>query len=182
MQNASFFICLFLFSISSALSQENKTVPDSIRLEIVSSNLSEDMSTLSSNDDELLLLIYDYTDSTVTGSPAFTGYFTLHKKDQKVILPADPLGNFIQHDLLLFLIEIDSDKKPGDIEASVTHHYKELIAAYKLRDYLAIEKVIGDEDVLGIKVLPAFKPGKDNEIIFSDIYKMDRFSYSLIFR
>ncbi|MGZ4056903.1 MAG: hypothetical protein ACXVPU_03955 [Bacteroidia bacterium] len=172
------------FSVSNkAKNQIQKTVlSDSVDLIIQSTNLSEDMSTVSSNDDEILVLIYNYSDSTITGKPILSKYFVLNKnKMSDTIHYADKITGF-NNNIIFFLLEIDTDKKPEVIEASVRANFKGLIKAYQKRDYTEIEKYIGDDDVLGIKNIEDLKSKRPGYFEFSDIYKMDRFSYHITFK
>lgn len=152
---------------------------DSVQLIVQSTNLSEDMSTLSSNDDELVIFIYNYSDSTITSKPIFSSYFILNKNKMcDTIHYADKI-NEQNNNIIFFLLEMDSDKKLEEIEPSVSNHYKELIAVYNKKDYTEIEKHIGDDDLLGMMRIENLKSNRPLTFEFNDIYKMDRFSYSI---
>ena len=77
-------LSLINFSCKTSKQTNNaKTVSqrlsDSLSIIITATNLSEDMSTLSSNDDELAFFLYSYKDSAVSELPIFSTYFVLDK-------------------------------------------------------------------------------------------------------
>ena len=137
---------------SDAKNGETKTtLSESVQLIVRSTNLSEDMSTLSSNDDEVAVFIYNYSDSTITAPPVFSAYFILNKNKMSDTLHyADKISEQ-NNSVIFFLLEIDSDKKLDEIESEVRMNYKGLINAYNKKDYTEIEKYIGDDDLMGIK-------------------------------
>ena len=90
------------------------------------------------------------------------------------------LKNILNKNLILFLIEMDTEKKLEEIEPLLRKNYRELLKAYSTKNYSVIEKYLGDDDLLGIKVIPNFK--NPETIEWSDIYRMDRFSYELILK
>jgi hypothetical protein len=171
-----------VFESSPKQETAKSSVSDSIQLIIHSSNLSEDMSTLSSNDDEVAVFIYNYSDSTITSKPVFSSYFILNKKKMSDTLNYTNNVNDKNNTIIFFLLEIDSDKKLSDIEPDVRLHYKELISAYNKKNYTEIEKYIGDDDLMGIKKIEDIKSNSPVYFEFNDLYKMDRFSYSVTFK
>lgn len=156
------------------------SISDSLILIVTSSNLSEDMSTLSSNDDELILLIFSYADSTINNKASFSTSLVLNKSNLSDTINCNELKKWVGKSLILFLLEMDSEKTIEQIEPLVRANHKKLIDSYYKRNYLEIEKCIGDDDLLGIKVMNNFK--KNTLIEFSDIHRMDRFKYSLTFQ
>ena len=138
------------------------------------------MSTLSSNDDELALFIYEYNDSLITIPSYFIKSFVLTKLKMLDTLYYNGIKKVLNKNLILFLIEMDTDKKVEDIEALIRKNYHELIKAYAVKNYSVIEKYLGDDDLLGIKTIPYFHSPATIE--WADIYRMDRFSYELILK
>jgi hypothetical protein len=199
MQNASFFyspemknypaLFLFLFFFSSCINQHGiakhslalplsgNQISDTTELIIRSTNLSEDMSTLSSNDDEVMLLLYNFNDSLITAPPVLSTYFVLTKKRNADTLYSSELNK--HKNMILFLLEIDSNKTLAEIETLVSAHYKDLISASLSKNYPVIQRCIGDDDILGIREVSGYEPSQNLEIIFSDIYRMDRYDYSV---
>ncbi len=156
------------------------TLSDSLTIIVQSSNLSEDVSTLSSNDDEIALLIYSYIDSSISAPPLISDQFILKKNKLSETIYYKGIKDLINKDLILFLIEIDSEKKVADIDHLIRKNYRELQKAFVSKNYLEIEKQIGDDDILGIKILQNFKPSLS--IGFSDIYRMDKYDYEVILK
>jgi hypothetical protein len=142
-----------------------------------SSNLSEDMSTLSTNNDELVLLVYRFSDSTITGTPLASMYTVFDKNKKCDTLVCTNTADLLGKDLIIFLLEMDSDKKAAQVDPLIRQHYPELAKAYVMKNYLEIEKLIGDDDILGIEMIDALK--YPETIRFSDIHRMDRFDYTI---
>ncbi|MCX6294601.1 MAG: hypothetical protein NTX97_00815 [Bacteroidetes bacterium] len=153
---------------------------DSLTIIISSTNLSEDVSTLSSNDDEISIFIYPYNDSSISTPPLISNQFIFKKNKMSETIYYKGIKNLINKDLILFLIEIDSEKKNEEIDLLIRKSYIELQKGYAAKNYLEIEKQIGDDDILGIKVLPNFK--SPTTIDFSDIYRMDKYNYEVILK
>jgi hypothetical protein len=124
---------------------------DSVQLIVSSTNLSEDMSSLSSNDDEVAVFIYNYSDSAITSKPVFSDYFILNKNKMSYTIQYTDKITELNNNVIFFLLEVDSEKKLREIESEVRKNYKELINAYYKKDYTEIEKYIGDDDLMGIK-------------------------------
>lgn len=133
------------------------------------------MSTLSSNNDEVAIFIYNYSDSVISSKPVFLSYFILNKNKMSDTLHYADKINEQNNTIIFFLLEIDSDKKLEDIETNVRMNYKALINAYSKRDYTEIEKYIGDDDLMGIKKAMNVKNKRPVNFEFNDIYQMDRF-------
>lgn len=188
MQNALFFCALFALFISCKTAKPPATaitavpthISDTVQAIIRCTNLSEDMSALSSNDDELTLLLYDYKDSSATycagGNTVLNG-----KKMSDTLYFKNPY--FRQnHTVIVFLVETDSDKSQLLISYLVQKHAQELMKAYVKKDYLSIEKYIGDDDLLGVCVITGFQKNMPVHIKFKDIHRMDRFDYSILLK
>lgn len=137
-------------------------------------NLSEDMSTLSSRNDEMLLIIYAYEDSTSVSAPVVMEYFVLDSltKEKSITVPCSP------NQALILLLELDTHRSPEQIEARVRPNLRRLRNFHKANDRNGIQQLIGDEDIMGIRLLPALC-GK-RTFSFSGRYKLDKFSYTLV--
>jgi hypothetical protein len=148
-----------------------------LKIIISSTNLSEDMSTLSTNNDELTLLIYQFSDSTITGLPLASRYTVFDKNKKTDTLVCSNTGDLVGKELIVFLLEMDSDKKAEQVDPLIRKHYQELAKAYIMKNYLEIEKLIGDDDILGIEMIDGLK--HPETIHFSDVHRMDRFDYTI---
>lgn len=147
--------------------------PDSVKIKINAVNLSEDMSTLSSKNDELLLIIYDYSDTSRLYHPIVSEFFvldTINRIREIHFLPPDP-----KHDVLIFLVEQDTDRSPDDIEGVIRKNFKQIMALFRNRDLLPLQKIIGDDDIMGIKLLPGLST--KTTFSFNGRYKLDKYSY-----
>lgn len=155
----------------------SQRVPDSLSILITATNLSEDMSTLSSNDDELALFLYSFKDSIVSELPIFSTYFVLNKTGMSDTLYFSGIKKVLNKDLILFLVEMDTEQKIELIEMQLRKNHNELIKSFKEKNYAKIEKYLLDDDILGIKVLKDFK--RETTIEISDIHRMDRYNYQI---
>lgn len=150
---------------------------DSLSIIVASTNLSEDMSTLSSNDDELALFLYSYKDSAVSELPIFSTYFVLNKTRMSDTLYFNRIKKVVHKDLILFLVEMDTEEKIELIEMQIRKNHNELIKAYREKNYSLIQMYLNDNDMLGVKVLKDFK--QETTIEISDIHRMDRYNYQI---
>jgi hypothetical protein len=150
---------------------------DSLFLIVQSSNLSEDMSSLSSNNDEVAIFIYSFTDSIIHNPPVFSANFVLTKNQMADTFNITSLKNNFSQTMILFLLELDTERSIQEMAPLLPTHCKKIIQAYTDRNYLEIENYLGDDDVLGIQIIKEFNHTSSFE--FNDIYKMDRFSYKI---
>jgi hypothetical protein len=148
-----------------------------LKIIMSSTNLSEDMSTLSTNNDELSLLIYEFSDSTIVGAPLVSRYTVFDKNRKCDTLIVNNAPQLIGKDLIVFLLEMDSDKKTEQVDPLIRKNYSALARAYIAKNYLEIEHLIGDDDILGIEMIGNLK--HPETIQFSDVHRMDRFDYTI---
>ncbi len=86
----------------------------------------------------------------------------------------------VKNKYILFLIEIDTEKRIELIEMQIRKNYTALIKAYQEKNYTVIERYLQDDDILGVKVLENLKDETTIEI--SDIHRMDRYHYQIILK
>ena len=138
-------------------------------LSITAHNLSEDMSTLSTKNDEILVFIYDYSDTNKLVEPIFSKklIFDEEIKTHHIVFQKNATS-------VLFLIEEDSYKNSKQIEPLVRAHFKELM---KHPTYTEIQKYLGDDDLLGFQIITI------NTLSFEmkGRYKLDKYHYSFSF-
>jgi len=146
----------------------------SYSLQIMANNLSEDMSRFSTKNDELLLLVYDYIEGEVLTKPLLAEYFVL---DSLIRLRDFKFERLAKDDknMLVFLLEVDSEKSVVEIESVVRQDYQILLDAYHAKDWKGIKKILGDDDVLGGKIISLDKSAA--QFRFSGIQKMDRYMF-----
>lgn len=150
---------------------------DTCRVVLEAVNLSEDMSTLSSKNDELLVLLYDYTDTTKISTPMLNEFFVLDSTVRtKTMTFVTPRG---ATSLLLFLIELDTDRTKQQVERIIRTHYAEIMALFTAKDLIALQKIIGDDDLMGFNILnvDAGKPNASFSI--QGRYKLDKYLYRI---
>ena len=126
---------------------------DPLYITVEAVGLSGDMGRLSSKNDELLVLAYVLEGGGVPGAPVFCKKLTLDvaNRSESALWPA---GNNLKGGTLLFLlIELDPEKPVEQTGPVVRVYYPQLIQAFVARDYRGIEKYLGDEDLLGVKVI-----------------------------
>lgn len=87
------------------------------------------------------------------------------------------IKNVSGKDLILFLVEVDTEKKIELIEMQIRKNHNELIKACKEKNYTLIERYLKDDDILGVKILKDVKLETTVEI--SDIHRMDRYNYQI---
>jgi hypothetical protein len=167
-----------LVTIFCLISFFAKAIPtDSLQLTIQALNLSEDMSTLSSKNDEVLVLIYPFVDTTKLPPPIAAEYFVLdsahRKKIHRILFPSPEIS------LLFFLAEIDSDKTPAQVELLFRNNFKEIINCINKKDLIALQKYIGDDDLIGFKIISNGYQTKGISFTFQGRYKLDKFLYKI---
>ncbi len=167
------------YAVSSVANGSLEAVADSIKIHIESSNLSEDVSRVSSKNDELILLIYEIPDSLVLHPPAFHKKILFTKTNSSQVFDWIKAHNQ-KYDFICFLIEQDSQASFERINASIRIYHKEIYEHYRKKEYLGIEKYLGDEDVLGIQYFH-LKTGEPLELVFQGMQKLDKYSYTLKF-
>jgi len=146
---------------------------DSLSITVKSDNLSEDMT----HNDELLIMGYLYKDSGVLDSVILTKRLTLNPKNMSKTFKWHVGQSVLGKDIMLFILEQDSDTPSEQIDAILRIHYSSIIKAFKNRSYSEIEKYIGDEDVLDYRLLKDLSTPL--EFTFRGIYKMDKYEYAV---
>ncbi len=180
MKNLLVFIFL-LFLGSSLFAQEGN---DSVhlRLTISSTDLSEDMSQLSSGNDELILLVYE---SSFAGArPVFTQEFIFDKKVKKKTFEIN-YTDFkwktranVEPTVSIYLVERDSKNSIERIEAPITVYQNEILELFKTKKTVELEKYLGDEDLL---LACKFRLYNHNSCKNSYINNLDSYSYKVAF-
>ncbi|MEM7162880.1 MAG: hypothetical protein AAF487_10630 [Bacteroidota bacterium] len=99
------------------------------------------MSSLSTQDDEILILIYENNEHLDSALVLYERQF--HKGDTAYI------SHCLANDNLLFLIEMDTERTPNALEKIIRKNATELCAAYDSKDYQNVKDILGDEDLLG---------------------------------
>lgn len=164
-------VCLYQISCSVSKSTSDQNSPVN-QITITSTNLSEDGTLLSSQEDELLLLLFNYPNDQPAEQLALEP-FTFSRTTRSYTFDIDI--KYSDTPKLIALIEIDSSLSPSEIEQKLRQHCLSLIQASKMHDLKAIELLLGDEDLLGIKIIAP----NDRLIKFNGTWRMDRYEYQI---
>ena len=168
-----------LSTTSTPIKQVELSVTDSLNISIEAINLSEDMSRLSTKNDEILILIYELKDSLELDQFLFSKQLKLDEKNRSKNFWLSTNREISKGQLILFLIEQDSETSVEQIDPILRIHYKPIIKAYKGGNYLEIEKYLGDEAVLGIKTISKLDSETPAQFNFNGIHKLDKYEYSI---
>lgn len=168
-----------LTTTSTPSKEVELSATDSLNLSIEAINLSEDMSRLSTKNDEILILIYELKDSLPMDQFLFSKQLKLDEKNRSKNFWLTTHRELTKGRLILFLIEQDADTPVEQIDPILRVHYKPIIKAYRGGNYLEIEKYLGDEDVLGIKTISKLDRETPAEFNFYGIHKLDKYEYSI---
>jgi hypothetical protein len=181
-----FLLLLFAFSCKSS-----STIPSTINtlknhsslthtsipeLTIKTNNLSEDMSSISSKNDEIQIFIFDYSDTSSLRPSIF---------HQAILFDSTHLNytfnNFIQKpyptQVILFLMEEDSGRKTEEMESPLRKNFKEMIAVWNNHELVKLEQYLGDDDILGYKIFRQFNSDSTKQILIDGVLRADRYSY-----
>lgn len=153
---------------------------DSLFVTITGVNLSEDMSTLSSKNDELLLLLYSFDDTLSLNEPLMTEYFVLDSANRKKIMAFPTPGT--STDVLLILAELDTERSPDQIEKLIRKNFRAIMNCLEKRDLVTLRQYIGDDDVIGIKTIRTNNVSRGITFSFSGRYKLDKYLYRIEIR
>lgn len=163
------FICLSAYAcVNTKPSVSNQTLPDSVRVTIVAKNLTEDLSSFSSKKDEVIILLYK-NDSSLQ-IPFLRKEHTFTKRGDSLNFKVHKTA--LQHSLFV-LLEKDTEDTISIIENRFRKNHLKIKQAHKNSDYNLLEKLLGDDDVIGVKNIQIL-PTSFN---FSGVYKLDRFEY-----
>ena len=116
------------------------SVTDSLSIVVEAINLSEDMSRLSTKNDELLILIYELKDSLELDQFLFSKQLKLDERTRSKKIWFSTSKNLTKSRLLFLLIEQDSETPIEQIDPIVRIHYQQIVGAFEDSNYLEIEK------------------------------------------
>lgn len=151
---------------------------DSMRVLVQLVDGSEDMSQLSTKNDEILILMYAWKDSGDLEPAFFVSQFKMdadHRLQQlsctmpESMEPSTPI--------LFLLIEQDAETPVEQLDPIIRVQHRHLMRAYEADDYSAISKYLGDEDLLGIRTFDPPPQGKIVSLRFEGVHRMDKYAY-----
>ena len=159
-----------------ALITDSKGIQDSVnvKINVYGINLTEDMSKVSTHNDEILLLIYpiDILDSVI--EPLVCSYFIIDAKQKSKSLTWS-----IHHenkDYILILIELDSENPVKQLEPIFRINLKKIYQAYSNKYNDELESYIGDNELLTIKSFTS-PTKKKIEISLNGFSNIDNYHY-----
>jgi hypothetical protein len=173
------FLSLQLHIICFAqVAQQNADKSQKKTLTIKAIDLSEDMSLMSSKNDELLFLIYK---APVVGplldSPAFVKSFVLDTANRT---KAFDINIDKDENYFLFLIEMDDDRTTEQIDPVIRIYNRPVITIYQKQLYEDLYKYLGDNDLVGFLDLKGSDSGKEYRI--QGRQNLDPFNYLIQIR
>lgn len=154
---------------------------DSLWLTLSSSNLSEDMSFLASNNDEIHLLMYYYSAMDETLGDLFYSMNTVfdenHTSSTHYIGSRSAIENSY---FLTFLIEEDDNTSTSTLDGIIKANWKQIMEDYRNTQYSNIKKYLGNDDVLGAHVLRFTSSNELNQLTIRGLHKTDRYVYNIL--
>lgn len=144
-------------------------------------NLTEDVSRVSSGNDEILLLMYAASDELTPLQTLERQLLTFDKThpvfEHQVSVPLDSSATVV-----VVLIEVDSDRKLEELNQVVSRQLAGIAKAYQARQSQQLRTFLKDEDLLGLEVLPvnAFRTGLPQTLVFRGFHLFDEYEYKLL--
>jgi hypothetical protein len=144
-------------------------------------NLTEDVSRVSSSNDEILLLMYAASDKLTPLQTLERQLLTFDKThpvfEHQVSVPLDSSATVV-----VVLIEIDSERKLEEVNQVVSRQLAGIAKAYRTRQSQQLRKFLEDEDLLGLEVIPvnAFRTGLSKTLVFKGFHLFDEYEYELL--
>ncbi|MCB9262476.1 MAG: hypothetical protein H6607_08895 [Flavobacteriales bacterium] len=174
------FFTLILIGVSCKFISKKKEVEKppvkTISLTLKAENLSEDLSFLSTKNDEVIWFVYSSIDSNTLGNRLFVDslVFDDSTRSKTYLFDADSLKG---KKLTFFVYEIDFETPIYKLDTITQNHYKDLIEVFKQNDYSKLREFLGSEDMLGYHVLTNLTPEQSHTFEISGIHKADKYKY-----
>lgn len=154
-------------------------MPDSIFLSVKGLDLTEDMSQMSSKNDEVTLLFYELFDSEKQVKLVYSTSFTLTQNLREKRLSWQFDDRLKNSTYLVVLIERDTDQTTQEVEDLITKQYFEIEGYFSKQGNFGIEKYIGDNDIIGIKSIGRLVSNQPIDLEFKGFFKLDKYNYLL---
>ena len=171
-------VCCSCNTKKRAIADLNKTSNTSPTLKVRALNLSEDLSRLASQNDEILLL--GYKDQDIISDPVIMEYIIFDENQKLFNIPLKS-DLFDSGELILVMLEIDTELKPEDIEMIVRKNIRDIELSFIENDRVNLKTILGDDDLLGIARVDKEKLKIIQTYNFIGTHKMDRYEYELEF-
>ncbi|MCU0355632.1 MAG: hypothetical protein MUD08_18135 [Cytophagales bacterium] len=151
------------------------------QLTLAADDLTEDVSRVSSGNDEILLLVYTVHDSLAQPEPMIRRLVVLDNAHRTIrdSLPT-PVSPLVR-EWVLVLLEMDSERNLKEIEPIVRVYLKEVFAAYQTKQQSGLNKYLGDEDLLGIQRISVLSPENQSvkKFVFKGVHLFDTYQYTV---
>lgn len=168
---------LFTLFLASTFISVCANPSDSLKITVNGVNLSEDMSTLSSRNDEILVLLYSFDDTLKLREPILSEYFVLDSANRKKTMNiARPDRS---SDALFILAELDTERSHDQLEKLIRKNFKAIMSCLEKRDLVTLKQFIGDDDIIGIKTINGNNLYNGTTFSFQGRYKLDKYLYRI---
>lgn len=142
-------------------------------------DLTEDVSAVSTQNDELLFFVYADSTGQIVPDIILQKYFVIDKWNLEKIIELNSIHSNTSS-LTFVLIEQDTEKNLSQIEPVVRLNIEKLIKAEAERDIRTINRLLGDDDLIGIKKLQSRHFKKRKKVVkFRGIHLFDSFEYKI---
>ncbi|MBO6517869.1 MAG: hypothetical protein JJ975_15090 [Bacteroidia bacterium] len=156
------------------------------RITLYTSNLSEDMNMLATQNDEIVVLLYyhphgnmDTVQLVSSEYHVFTNIDTLHTYSWT---PAEEEDDDYY---TLVMIEEDNETPIPILDSAIRSNWLRLKTDFQADNYSGIRQYLGDEDILGVTsftwtTLPTFENRRSARFSIKGVHKMDKYRYDVI--
>ncbi|MDJ1500374.1 hypothetical protein [Xanthocytophaga agilis] len=183
-----FIILILLVSCrSTSIPKSTISESDSIALAaplvvtLTAQDLTEDGSQVSSGNDEIELLCYISSDSGAHVLSVIKDLTIFDKNTDKTKTYLSHTNIRSSDQLILLVIEIDSERSISEIERAVQKHLKEILTAYQSRNSTQIQKYLQDEDLLTLEIIPvSLLKDKPQTFQLNGFRLFDKYAYQLV--
>ena len=108
------------------------------------------MSTLSTQNDELLLILYRIENENQFTNPLVLKRITLDNENRKKTFNTYSPHKLSYTSYRFVLIEMDSGVAVTEIDRIVQKNYDGITQSFQTKDYAVLKNILGDDDVLGV--------------------------------
>ncbi len=163
-----------------AVKQTLPAITDSSRLyvRLQALDLTEDVSTVSSGNDEIVLLIYA-ADSLVPTATLLQTYMVRDNSHRDTTFSILSSQLKTPHKLFIWLLEMDSERSLAEIKSLVQKNHQSLLTAYRTGNSEQLRHWLADEDILSFQEIPVHGFCCEKEWHFTGIHLFDRYHYVL---
>ncbi len=165
-----FFLLVILGSCKTIKQDYHNITSDTVNFELEAINLSEDMTTMATGNDEILLCFL-----TADSVPRLVEkwYHVFESRNSYFQFKFD---KSLHDQILCVFVEYDSDRSLDSVAYDLEINIDSAQVAFDKRNYNVIEEIIGDEDILGYKTIEL---RRRDSVRVTGIHKFDKYEYML---